>query len=150
MRNVQRWTYSHSPGSSPKDSVRFLIGDIDDEDKQVDDCEIQFVLSEDGSIYEAAYQLCLMLAAYYARQVDETTGKTTKGYSTRSQHYADLATKYKERRGGRPVSPFFGGSGIGAKETVENDNDRVQPFFTRETQEAPASRLDPIQKTVEG
>lgn len=149
MRQVQRWSYSGKPSHSTKDAVRFLVGDVDPDDKQLDDSEIDYLLTENGSPYVAAIEAANALAAYYSRDVDESTGKTTKSSSTRAQHYLDLAKRLAERRGARAVVPWAGGQSVSDKLLRENDADRVEPFFRRKLDDAPIGRIDPIRRTSE-
>lgn len=149
MREVQRWSYSGKPSHSSKDAVRFLVGDVDPQDKQLDDSEVEYLLSENGSTHVAAIEAANALAAYYSREIDESTGKTTRSNSTRAQHYLDLAKRLTERRGARAIVPWAGGQSVSDKILRENDADRVQPFFRRKTDDAPIGRIDPIRRTSE-
>ena len=56
------WTYSMNPGTSPKDTVRYLIGDTNIDNPIVQDEEIQFNLAEVGNEpYRAASNTCYSL-----------------------------------------------------------------------------------------
>jgi len=89
------WTYSADPTSSPKDAVRFLIGDTLDSDPQVQDEEINFNLLEvNNEIYRAAANTCLNISSIYARQAQQVS-KTVGGLSL-SQEYADRGQRYEK------------------------------------------------------
>ena len=55
------WTYTGDPNVSDRDKIRFLIGDTDTNDQLVNDEEIEWALTEAGSIYQAAHDLCTQL-----------------------------------------------------------------------------------------
>jgi len=58
------WTYDPTQLlTTPMMQVRYLIGDTKDTDRQVQDEEIQFALSERPSVYGAAAIVCRALSA---------------------------------------------------------------------------------------
>lgn len=129
------WTYSGKPANSTRDAVRFTVGDVDPEDKQLGDQEVEYLLSKNGdSILLASIEACNILAAKYARLVDKNFSDTSENLGTRYQHYLDLAKRLKSEMGSSPSSPataFVGGLSEGGKEIYTQDDDIVQPAFTR-------------------
>ena len=91
------WTYSMNPGSSPKDTVRFLIGDTNPDSPLVQDEEIQFNLAEvNNEVYRAASNTCYNLAAYFsglAQSESKSVGglSISKSQGDRAQRYERLA-----------------------------------------------------------
>jgi len=119
------WTYSANPTSSPKDAVRFLIGDTDDTNPLVEDEEIYFNLGEvNDSIYRAASNTCYNLAAQFTG-ISQSESKTVGGLSI-SKSYGDKAQRYERLakdlllRGRRinPPSPNADPHALGAELTI--------------------------------
>lgn len=78
--------------------IRFLIGDTDERDEQLQDEEITFALSQKPNVYSAASFLALSLASKYARLVDtELDDSMTAKYSQQYDHYTDIARSMKEQ-----------------------------------------------------
>lgn len=137
-RKIQRWTYSAAPGSSPIDAVRFLVGDTDPDDKQMDDCEIEFLLDQNGGPLNAAICAALGLAAIYSREV---TDRNQGDRGSLSQHYIDLASELQKKRARRAVAAYAGGLSHAEKGAQEANTDRVAPEFTRDMMKAWCSNL---------
>ncbi len=150
------WPYS--PGPPPVapqgciDTVRFLIGDTDTTDQQLSDSEIVGVLNQNqGDPYQSAIEGCRYLAAAYARQVDKTTGDFHIAASQRHKAYLDLIKSLSAQsiRFGTP-RPFAGGISESDKEAnVEND-DLVQPAFTRGMHDDPGTSPDFTDMALQG
>src|SRR5215467_5427047 len=86
------WTYSKDPNQSSRDGVRFLLGDTDENDPQLSDAEIVFLLDQQGQdIYLAASLGAQGLAAKYGRLVDRSVGDLKISYSQRQKNYMELA-----------------------------------------------------------
>ncbi len=60
------WTYSGNPASSPRNMVRFLIGDIEQGDQQINDAEIDAILAVEGRPHFAAATCARTLSINYA------------------------------------------------------------------------------------
>ena len=99
------WTYSGNPASSLKDSVRFLVGDTDTTDQIVTDEEIAWALGVvDDSIYQAAHDLCVSLAAKFARMAtSKSVGDLSLSYSDRSSAFHSLADRILDLASRRDV-----------------------------------------------
>lgn len=76
-------------------SVRFLVGDTDQSDPQVQDEEIFFALAQTSDdIYTAGSYIAKSLAAKYSRLVDiELDGELSESYSQLRENYEALAEK---------------------------------------------------------
>ena len=110
--------------------VRFLIGDTNDNDHQLEDEEIQFSLNVRASIWGAAATCCESISANLSRRADTTTGELRTMYSNLSRAYHARAAAYETKSvemGG--ALPFVGGISIAQKILAETDLDRVQPAF---------------------
>lgn len=62
------WSYT-GPNDSPKDEVRFLLGDTTEQDQSLSDEEIQYLLDlePDGNVYYAAANAAETMAAKYLK-----------------------------------------------------------------------------------
>lgn len=136
------WTYDpESLGTDTAaerlNSVRFLVGDTDTNDQQVQDEEITFALSQSGdNVYYAGSFVAETLAAKYSRRVD------TKLDGTLSADYSDLAAQYRllavqlkqqgQRYSGTALGVSVGGISISDIDAIRGNTDRVSPSFTRD------------------
>ena len=125
------WNYSGNPSASNLDSVRFLCGDTDIRDQQLQDAEINFLLSNYGNIYKCAAYACKDIAAKYGRQVDKSVGDLRLSYSQRQKSYSDLSKDLLRQSALRSALPYAGGISKQDKEQNRLDPDTVQPAFTK-------------------
>lgn len=123
------WTYS-STLATDLDRVRFLVGDTDTDDKQVQDGEINYIVGLLGSVYGAAAAICEALAAKYARKCDKSVGDLSLSMSQKSTAYRAMAASLRSQ-GSVLCTPTAGGISISDKESEESDSDRVTPVFAR-------------------
>lgn len=124
------WTYSGDPGSSPKDAVRFAIGDTISSDPLLQDEEINYMLSKNSSIDDAAYYACVGVVAKFSRLADKEVGKIKIKYSQKAKQYQQLADKLW-LTAGIVVIPYAGGISIADKQADQQDKSAVQPSFRR-------------------
>lgn len=122
------WTYNPLI-LSDTDHVRLLIGDTKSTDPQLQDEEIDFLLTEHGAVRSAAIAACRTLAAKYARLCDKWVGDLKILASQKQLHY----TRLMEMLSASNLSavPSAGGISIAQKTAYEGDTDRVQPAFRR-------------------
>jgi hypothetical protein len=99
------WTYTGDPASSDRDAVRFLIGDTDQAEKLVSDEEVDWALQvTNNAIYQAAHDLCVTLAAKYARlATSKSVGDLSLSYSDRSAAFYSLADRILDLASRRDV-----------------------------------------------
>ena len=130
--NIQSWSYSGRPSvDNPKDVVRFLIGDTNPEDKQLDDCEIQYLLAMEGDPLSAAICAVYGLIALYSRDFDGKFGDSQSAKP--AEAYRALLDDLLAKRARQPVKMYAGGLSRSEKQAEEVDTDRVRPAFTRAT-----------------
>lgn len=127
------WTYSANPSSSPKDTVRYLIGDTNIDNQIVQDEEIYFNLSEvNNEPYRAASNTCYNLAAYFtgaAQSESKSVGglSISKTLGDRAQRYERLAKDLLIRsRRVAPPSANADPNALGAEFTVPGEFD---PYY---------------------
>ena len=125
------WTYSGAPGTgstaAKRDAVRFLVKDTDENNQLVTDEELSFAITSEGNLFRAAALVCQELAA-------GNLGRKKVGdleIEGAGRDYRSLAKEYK-RRASEQALPFVGGISESAKDTVNQDTDRVKNAFTRD------------------
>ena len=107
------WTYSGDPASTPRDKVRFLVGDTDTDNQLINDAEIAFLIAEWGTdYYFVAIQACHAIAGKFQAKSDgsKSVGDLSistqyqaqaKGFIERAQNIQNQITKNS------PPSPNF-------------------------------------------
>lgn len=124
------WSYT-DPTASDRDKVRFLVGDTDSTDEQLQDEELDWLIGENKNVYAAASEACEALASKYARQVTKSVGPLMIQAQQKKDQYEDRAEKLRAmaaRRGSVPV-PYAGGLSVTEKDTDVLDTVLIQPRF---------------------
>lgn len=126
------WTYNLGQlATTPLYQVRYLVGDTQSNDPQVQDEEITFALSQRSSIFGAAAMVCRSLASQLSRTADTVDKDLRTTLSQRATAYARRAADYEARAIARSgAMPYAGGLSIADKVLNEQNPDRVQPQFT--------------------
>lgn len=129
-------TYSGDPSASPKDAVRFLVGDTDCENPLLQDAEIEYLLEqENGNVLMAAYFAAKAIAANFARLSDLSLGDFSISFGARAAAFESLAHNLEAQAGKKFAFtgiPFAGGISKAQKKTTEQNKDRVEPSFYRD------------------
>ena len=124
------WTYdstdlSLNTSAGRLNVVRFLVGDTDSTDQQVENEEINFAVAlASDDVYAAAVYIANSLSAKFARFVDtDLDGQLSEKYSQLSQHYKALAhTIMAQKSAGGKVSLGIYAGGLPA---VGKTNTRI-------------------------
>lgn len=135
------WTYGANPGTTTdatrRDAVRYLTGDTDTSDQQLQDAEIAFCLSQaSNDIYLASSIAATSIAAKYGRLVDAAIDDLSvrTAYSQRQKSYTELARKLERqstRFGKKALGiPYAGGISVSEVSSVRSDSDRVDSMFS--------------------
>jgi hypothetical protein len=137
------WTYSGDPASSPKDTVRFLIGDTDPARKLVSDEEILFALAESGGDPVLASKRVLgVLLIRFSMMGEVEIGD----YRFDARDIAKLLQGIKDGLDAVAAIQtgvwYAGGISKDDKWFVKSDSDRVPPRFHRGMQRNQATRED--------
>lgn len=123
------FTYTKNPKSAPRDAVRFLLGDTDQANPQLDDSEIAYLLDQAGNDpTNAAVLGANALAASYARLADKSVGDLSISYSQVSKNYKDLADRLSVQ-GLAAVPPYLGAIEVANATARETDTSLAQPQF---------------------
>lgn len=146
------WTYDptklNDPTQGPLMQVRLMVEDTVTSDQQLQDEEINWIVSQEGAIEMAAARAADTIAARYSRQADRSVGQMRLSASQRAKAYLDLAARlrYLARTN---VTPYAGGISVSDKQSNEADTDRVAPGFWRDMMKNPGM-LDPTDQPLEG
>jgi hypothetical protein len=89
------WTYSGDPANSASDEVRFLVGDIDTDNQQINDAEIAYLLATwNNDSYISAAFACESIAGRFNAKAD---GSKSVGDLSISTRFVEQAKAYMER-----------------------------------------------------
>ncbi len=123
------WSYISTDLSGSREQIRTHIGDTDTTDQLLSDEQIALAETTEGTVGASAALCADWISAKYARKADKSAGDLSISYSQIAKQYADLAKRLRANSSGT-LLPYFGGISITAKETREEDTDRVKPAFT--------------------
>lgn len=131
------WSYDKTDLSTTSASgrlniVRFLVGDTDSTDKQVDNEEILFGLSQNNNnTYSAASFVCRVIAAKYARQVNLNLDDQIEAeYGELHKHYLSLAEELEyQGKKSKALGVKAGGISKATMESVRQLTDRPNSNF---------------------
>lgn len=130
------WTYSGDPGSSTKDTVRFLIGDTSSKEPLLQDAEISYLLGlYNNAPNNAAIRCCEVIMAKFSRLMDESVGQVHITYSQRAEAYRKMRVDLVNRLGVQDMRPYAGGISRSDQETNALNTDRVKPVFRQHMME---------------
>lgn len=124
------WSYSGDPSNSTKDKIRFMIGDVDEDEQLLQDSEINWVIEQHDSVWGAAAECCETIAAQFAKRVDVRTEDFNAGIGSKVDHYNALAKEFR-RKDISAQKGYAGGISISDKESQKADSDRVSPRFKK-------------------
>lgn len=117
-------------------ATRFLIGDTNEDDQQVQDEEVAFALAQaNNNTYFAGAFLCRTIAAKYSRNVDVKIGGSLEETSSQLQaHYLELAEalEYQAQKTGGLLGIKAGGVTVSSVDANRSNTNRVQPEFNKD------------------
>lgn len=133
------WTYSGDPSSSSLDELRFKIGDTDIKDPELQDEELNYVISNvtSGGGYSALKASMVALRAILAKYktlIDEKVGDVDVKWSQRYKRVKELLKEYTVQHALTSLGAggaYAGGISILDKSTREDSTDRVNPAFSK-------------------
>jgi hypothetical protein len=129
------WSYNDGLFNA-KDLVRFLIQDTDSTDKQLQDGEILWLLSQyNNTPMNAAIRACEVLVAKYTRMCDESVGQVKIMFSQKAKAYIQLQNLLVNRLAREDAAPYAGGISVSDKQVQDQNTDRVRPDFTKHMME---------------
>lgn len=110
--------------------VRFLLQDTVEDRAELQDEEIEYLISAFGSAPLAALAAARTLYARYSRLVSRAVGDLRISYSDRVTNWANFITQLESNLNTlSPARPYIGGLSIAEKDMDREDTDLVQPAF---------------------
>lgn len=83
--------YNGDPAASPRNEVRFLIGDTDPTNELLTDQEIDYLLTQaNGIVIRAAYRSVLRLLSKASKSKTKTVGPTTISHGEQVSNWQSL------------------------------------------------------------
>jgi hypothetical protein len=152
------WTYdatilSTATTASDRMKVRLLIGDTDTSRQQLQDEEVDFILSVQTVVTYAAADCADLLAAKYAFQVNTENSLLRISAAARHKHYADLAKRLRangpgetpggEGAGSILATGYAGGISDTANQTLRDNDDNILPPVAVGQDDFPEATDDP-------
>lgn len=141
-------TWNYDPRmSKDRDKVRFYVGDTNPDDKLVQDEEIEYAIGEQPTLEFAAAVVLRALAAKFSRLVSSRAGDVSiSNAAAVAQAFAKRAKEFDpfdlSLGSSSLVLPSFGGLTFSEKETLDSDDDAVQPSFRRAMDDIPGGPDD--------
>lgn len=137
------WNYSGDPSTSSKDGVRFLVGDTDSNDPQLQDAEILFLISQYTNIWKSAAYAARSIASKYARQISKAVGDLKLEYQQRQTAYTEMSRDFLKQAATRTSLPFAGGISKADQKTDRLNPDLKQFVFTKNLFHYPGADAGP-------
>jgi|PlaIllAssembly_1097288.scaffolds.fasta_scaffold50642_2 hypothetical protein len=143
-------TFSYiNPGERDQDAVRFEVGDTLDRDHLVEDEDILYALSVEGTVRGAAARICESLAARFARSEGFRAGAVQANKLTVTAKYLEIAKRLRASavKAGSFVMPSVSQAD---KDANTLDTDIPQPFFYRGIHKNPQTEDDSSENSNSG
>ncbi len=125
------FTYSGDPLASPRDEVRFLLGDTSASQAKLQDAEVDFLLAHwENDTYAAAAAAADLISNNAAPYYDFATDGGSTSIGQLQERYRQVARTLRQTRAQRSLAPFYvGGIDRGDVEAHEADVSVVHPDF---------------------
>ena len=125
------WTYDNTVlATSDKDAVRLIIGDTDTNDQLLQNEEITYYITLQGTVIRAASECARAVAAKYARLMSRSIGGLQADFGAKYRQYLELADNLARNEESAPVSPYLSGWLKSQHKTRMENSDRI-PIFGR-------------------
>jgi hypothetical protein len=123
--------YPTKLATSQKDQVRWLVGDVVAADPQLQDEEINWILTQRSSVWGAAAECCMALAAKFGRSVDQAVGTAKTSFSQMAKAYTAKALIFNARAASMGSGlPYAGALSLFDMMAQIANDDRPAPQFT--------------------
>lgn len=121
------FSYHGDPSDSDVDAVRFLLGDTDPDEYELEDEEISWTLTQESDVFFAAALCADSLATKFGSYpTSQTIGETSVTYGEQVAKYAAQAASLRNTRRQMAVEPYASGWSVSGKEGVEANSDREE------------------------
>jgi hypothetical protein len=92
------WNYSGNPASSPKDELRFIIGDTNQAEPIMQDEELDYLIAEYGANRNLLlYNTFVRTATLFARDIKRSLGPQSEDPTERLKFFKEQANAYKSK-----------------------------------------------------
>lgn len=128
------WTYSGDPQASPKDALRFAVGDTRQLRALLTDEEVLACLAQAaGSVTAASVLACRAIVFQLARKRNESVGSVSIQYAQEYDHFQAMLGNL-EAQGGLfgAFTVYAGGTSQNDSDQILADRDRIPPDFERD------------------
>ncbi len=123
-----QFSYSGDPSRTPRDGVRFYVGDTNRQRPLLDDREVDFALAANPNPLIAAAVLAEHLMGKFAREADVTVGPVSKSFSSISEAFSKKAEQLRCEANKRAGVSFPAITIQGKRNLQENEN-LTRPAF---------------------
>ncbi len=130
-----------NPNESPKDQVRFLVGDTVSGTALLQDEEIEWLLTTEANVYRAAAVACEQIATQIRNVMSKSVGGLSISYGSPDQW--DKRACRLRARGNSHQIPYVGGISKDDKDAHRSTDDVVQPAFTVDLHDTPGVNDQP-------
>jgi hypothetical protein len=122
------FTYAGDPANSPRDAVRFLVGDTNPLRPLLDDREVDYAIAQNPNQNLAAALLAEHLFGRFASQSDISVGPVSKAFSKAAEL---MKAKSEQLRADacRNARPSFPAIFVADKKALECDESLTRPQF---------------------
>lgn len=124
------WTYDPASVTTTLAKVRLLCGDTQSGRQLLSDEEINVLTGLAAHIFGMAAVGCETIASKFAADADKEVGDLSITLSQKAEAYERRADRFRQQAGTLAI-PLAGGISIAAKDTQEQDTDRVKPQVSR-------------------
>lgn len=104
------WTYSGNPQTSPRDRLRFELGDTDAADPLISDEEADYCLQSESKFIGALAKAAEAIASRFARELTTKVGPLTLEHTQRAELWANRAADLRRKAGSANAPSINSGS----------------------------------------
>ena len=124
-----QFSYSGDPSRTPRDAVRFYLGDTNSKRPLLDDREVDFAILQTPNQQLAAAVLAEHLMGKFAREADVSVGPVSKSFSAVSEAFKKKADQLRSEANKR-VGVSFPAITVSGKDKLEQDTNLTKPSFS--------------------
>lgn len=126
------WTYNASLlNTSSLMQVRLLVGDTNTADQQLQDEEINYFVTQEGSAQAGAVSAARALYAKYSRKATKQVGDLKIDAEKIAQHYLDLLTELQSKSTSVNAIPTAGGIYTSERDANQADESLLHTSIRR-------------------
>ncbi len=132
------WSYSGDPSASQRDELRFKIGDTDPTNPELQDEELDYIITNISSsgtynVLKGCMVALRAIVAKYKALCDEKVADVDVKWSQRFKEAKQALQLYTEEHSKAALTgAYAGGISVGDKRSQQNNPDRTIPKFTKD------------------